>query len=59
MIVYSADKGHTVADNWDDLYLDTEKELEAELNDSWSGFMNDIWTSESSYERPNCMSELV
>ena len=56
MIVYSCDHGHTIEDNWDDQFADTEQELEAELNDSWSGFMNDIWPTDSTYVRPDIMS---
>ncbi len=59
MLLYSCDHGHTTVDQWDDRFLDEEKDLEAEINDSWSGFMNDIWPSDSTYQRPDIMSSLV
>ena len=59
MLIYSCDNGHTVANNWDDRIFDEEKDLEGEINDSWSGFMNDIWATDSTYQRPDIMSSLV
>ena len=53
MLIYSCDHGHTTVDQWDDRFLDEEKDLEAEINDSWSGDMTDIWHSDNKYERPN------
>ena len=61
MMLYSCDHGSTVVDNFDERFLDEERELQAEVwdilddsdQDPWSGQSWDYWTSNSSYQRPN------
>jgi hypothetical protein len=62
MLLFSADHGHTLVDNYDDHVIDEEKDLWAEVHDlddgydqqAWSGAMWDFWSdNDSSYVRPN------
>jgi len=62
MMLYSCDQGHTLVDNYDEIYLDTECELPSEVCDptdtdidAWSGFLSDMWDSDSTYSRPNIL----
>ncbi len=62
MMLYSCDQGHTLVDNYDEIYLDTERELPSEVCDptdtdinAWSGFLSDMWDSDSTYSRPNIL----
>ena len=56
MIIYSADHGHTIVDNFD------EQDLESQIwemlpcdeeADAWSGSPYDWFQSDSDYTRPN------
>ena len=62
MILYSCINGSTVVDNYDESFLDTECELPTEVCDptdddlnAWSGFLSDMWDSDSTYERPSIL----
>ena len=59
MIIYSSDKGTTLIDNYDESYLDIERELESEVFNSqekaWSGALYDWFSNESNYSRPNIL----
>ena len=62
MILYSCINGSTVVDNYDESFLDTECELPTEVCDTtdddmnaWSGFLSDIWDTDSTYERPSIL----
>ena len=62
MILYSCINGSTVVDNYDESFLDTECELPTEVCDTtdddmnaWSGFLSDMWDSDSTYERPSIL----
>ncbi len=60
MVIYSSDHGSTLIDNFDEIFLDTEHELSSEIfdieideDDSWSGSLGDMWSTDSDYQRPN------
>ena len=62
MILYSCINGSTVVDNYDESFLDTECELPTEVCDTtdddmnaWSGFLSDMWDTDSTYERPSIL----
>ncbi len=57
MLLYTCDHGHTTLDNWDDHILAYETELEAEINDDWSGMTWSYWETKDGYQRPNIFSE--
>ena len=63
VLLYSCDQGQTTFDNYDERFVDEERELIAEVVDdiatdydtsSWSGFVFDYWeNNDSTYVRPN------
>ena len=62
MVLYSCDHGQTTIDNYDERFVDEERELIAEIVDdidndydqqAWSGMSWDFWESTGGYQRPN------
>ena len=56
MVIYSSYHGQTLIDNFDESFIDSERELPSEvmdIEDSWSGNVYDWFSSDSDYQRPS------
>jgi len=60
MVIYSSDHGSTIIDNYAEQVIPEEHQIstdvfdiEVDIDDSWSGSLGDIWSSDSDYQRPN------
>ena len=55
MLLYRCNQGHVTVDNAPE-WIFTEPQVEevyTDVDDSWSGDINDIWSTESTYQRPS------